>query len=228
VSTLVVYGDTSDGYVNSTSGIDGPDGPSGTYADARNGTGQQLWANTNFNGYYINHLAFTTDWDYVLYAIDEAFLSWDTSSLGSSASVSSVVMQLTSYYPGGGGTQQVRLYDWGTSLTTADFRTGDAFAALTLLCHAADSSFAFSNTVTFTDDAFAANVNKTGSTRVVMAANYLASNTSPDSGGTSGAALYYADNAGTTYDPKLTITYTTDTYQPRPGVASFGGSIGII
>jgi len=216
VSTLVVYADTSDGIVQaqSSKAQATPPGAGTHWVDARAGAGVLLLSQTM--SYIIIGHNQSVDWyddDYEDYTsganIFQGFYSFDTSSIGDGDSVSAAVFSI---WPTGAGSVtrlfEARLSDWGTSLGTSDFITGANFGNYTLAAHydAADGwSFPYVN---FVDDALPANINKTGATRLVVCTSYFRTQTTNPS--TTSDSSYYAlssDYAGTTSDPKLTVTY---------------------
>ena len=202
MSTLVVYSDTTDGYIYGVDGMDDEfDGYDGSYASARaTPTGADaaavFWA--------VGQVTYGSF--FVIYNVYESFLSFDTSSIGGSGTVSAAVLNLTSYADNSTTdfTIEARLRDWGASLTTADWVT--SLSALTLLAHRDTSSgWTPATAYDLTDDAFAANVSKTGSTRLLLCSDHTTANTAPT--GYESVSSYSADYTGTTRDPKLTVTY---------------------
>lgn len=146
----------------------------------------------------------------------EVFLDFDTSSVGADSTVTEVTMSL---YPAGYDTVtgsldlQARLDDWGPAYTDADFVTADSFTGATLLCHRTVSGTDW-NTGTynaFTDDAFPANVAKTGTTYVVVADSYFTAD-EPEPGADLSQKAYLAEDTtgggGTDRDPKLYVEWT--------------------
>jgi hypothetical protein len=130
--------------------------------------------------------------------IEEAFEQWDTSGIGTDI-ISSAVLALYSSGYAYTGTIQARAYDWGTGLTTGDWVPGANLSALTLVAHLVNpAAYYYQN---YTDDALAANINKTGSTRLILVTANLVAGT-PDT-----AYGSYHGATGTAYDPKLTITH---------------------
>lgn len=193
MSTLTVYADTTDGQIRSTSN---------TYATAR--AGAALAAAT----------AATLDetgqrWTGSNYLIDETFFGFDTSSLGASASVSAAIFSLYGFedHSDTDFTWNCYLYDWGVALATGDWVAGASLSGLTLLGTFATTSFSAAGYNDFSDVAFAANVSKTGTTRVMTASSRQESGNTPT--GDEYVYSYFADQTGTTKDPKLVVTYTS-------------------
>lgn len=206
MSTLTVYGDTADGMVNSM-GANG-------YDAVKAGTGDlEFWVNTTGATCSIGQqYAFgdSGDPDYIPWESDtigEAFISFDTSSIGAGSTVSAAVLTLTSAGGNTNFTLQARLHDWGATLTTADWLYGASLSGTTLLAHRAMSGgWTIGTAYDLTDDALAANVSKTGSTRIILVSANTVSATRATAGEMAGC--YLADQAGTTSDPKLVVTYS--------------------
>ncbi|MFO1081876.1 MAG: hypothetical protein U1E23_14755 [Reyranellaceae bacterium] len=99
-------------------------------------------------------------------------------------------------------TYQVRLFDFGASLTSADWRTPTQFAACTLLAHKAASAITDFAQVDFDDDAMAANLNTSGVTRMVAGSALFAADGTPGSGA---YGYGYVDTSVKTVMPRLTV-----------------------
>jgi len=226
MSTLVVYADTADGHIGSYDGWnDDLDGWDGTYAEARAGTGDGTAVNVDGTsaltvGQYISQ------GDFVEWRVFESFVSFDTSSVGSGSTVSAAVLMVRATIDASDTdfTIEARLRDWGTTVEAADWVAGASLSGLTLLSHYATAGGWISTTgYDFVDDAFAANIVKTSTTRLILASANTASNTAP--GGIEFLAGYAADYAGTTYDPKLTVTYTDGSSQVGAITVMLGGGL---
>ena len=214
MSTLVVYSDTTDGYIGSADV-----GASPSYAAARAGTGSVLDAYAGIELTFGQQFTTSGDPDYIPdYDIYESFLAFNTSSIPDTDTVSAAVLNLRSLYDHSTTdfTIEARLYDWGTGLTTADYVAGASLSALTLLAHRDTASGWTVNTAyDLTDDAFAANVSKTGTTRLLLCSSRTTGNNTPTT--YEQGSAYSADQTGTTSDPKLTVTYSSS-YDPNvPG-----------
>jgi len=210
MSTLVAYADINDEEVDSWDGVadDGEGGGSnGTYSVARNGTGS-LWlsANTSYSSAGQNKVVGNaTEYD-----ILQSFLSFDTSSIGTGNTVSDVSFDVRAKYDNStvDFELQARLHAWATPLSTTSYVPGADLSAKTLLAHYNTSSGWGSTNLlrTFVDDAFPANVNRTGNTRILVVSKDTADNSAPTDA--SNVAWHSADYTGTSFDPKLTVTYT--------------------
>lgn len=197
-TVTTVYASAADGYVTSVGA---------TYSNARQSSGGSI----DF---------FSDDTDLFLgvnnvfgggeYMISEAFISFDTSSLPDSDSVSAAVLTLWLDTPDidTAWTLQARTYDWGASVTTADWRGGAAFSALTLLATISAGSISpdAANDLTENGTNLQSAINKTGTTYMVLGNSNYAANSAPT--GNEYVSIYSADNTGTTNDPKLVITHS--------------------
>jgi len=206
VSTLVVYSDTSDGVIDSADGYDDEyDGWDGDYAVTRSGTGVVLEAVTGLIVAVGQLGAASFYWVFWVY---EGFLGFDTSSIPDTDTVSAAVLRVTSYadYSTTDFDIQARLRDWGTTVTTADWVAGADLSGLTLLgSYATSGGFTATTGYDLSDTAMAANVSKTGSTRMLLCSSRTTNNNAPT--GAEYVNIYSADETGTTRDPKLTVTY---------------------
>jgi hypothetical protein len=212
VSTLAVYGDANDGYINSWDGLDDfLDGWEGSYSVARGGG--TLEAYVDHSTFLIGQLRSGGEFFYH-YEVYESFLAFDTSALNG-MSISSAVLNLTcnSHNFSINFDIQIRLRDWGASLTITDWVAGGSLSSLTLLAHLSTSLFPQGSSADFTNDAMPANVNKTGFTRMVVCSSRTAGNSAPSNDDYVG--IRAVDYAGSTSDPKLTITYS----EPPPPIA---------
>ena len=208
MTTTVVYAGTADGWVNSTSGFDDEfDGYAGTYAAARAGTGTPgLTASTAATTLSVGQLYFASFFDQ--YGVQEGFLGFDTSAIADTDTVSAAVLNVTSYgdFSTTDFTIEARLRDWGGTLETTDFVAGASLSALTLLASKTTASgFTADTAYDFTDVAMPANVNKTGSTYLLLCSSRTTGNNAPT--GYEYVNVKSADTTGTTSDPKLTVTH---------------------
>jgi len=217
VSTFVVYADTSDGDIGSADGYDDEyDGWAGDYAVTRSGTGVVLEAGASSTIVAVGQLRVVSF--YQVFWVYEGFLAFDTSALTSGATVSAAVLRVTSYadYSTTDFDIQARLRDWGTSLTTADWVAGADLSGLTLLgSYATSSGFTANTGYDLSDTAMGANVNKTGSTRMLLCSSRTVGNNAPTNN--EFVHIYSANYTGTTRDPKLTVTYAAGSTEVYDG-----------
>lgn len=212
-TVTTVYAGTADDGVQ----IDGTD-----YSGTRGGTGTKDLTST-INGENVAlevlHQQFNGTSNT---RITEAFIGFDTSSIPDTDAVSAAALGLVENTGYGhvfdtADTLEARIYDWSTTVTTADWRTGTQYAALTLVASLASGSWSASgyNTLTENGTNFQSNVNKTGTTRLILGTAGLASGAAPGSDKTSYWGIMSADNTGTTDDPKLEVTHAAAAVSTR-------------
>jgi hypothetical protein len=142
------------------------------------------------------------------YYVQSSYLEFDTSDIGD-GTVTSVVLSLYNRENQNVGTSftiQARPFDYGTSFTTADWRTPSQFSALTLLATlVVPTGYGDAQYYDFSSEsAFKDNINKTGYTRLILASDRFASETAPT--GVERQLYWYPTD--TNKEPKLVITYT--------------------
>lgn len=148
--------------------------------------------------------SFTRDYEGYQY-----FLEFDTSTLPDGATINSVALKIYPFTKDNGYTLEVRGYDAGTSLTTADWQTPSALGALTLLASIATASLSTGalNTITENGSNFRSYINTTGKTRVVLNLAEFRTSAAPSPDGTYERVNFY-DPADATRFPVLVIDYT--------------------
>lgn len=189
MTTYTIYGDTADGYIVSYAA---------TYANARAGSGtlEENTSGTLDVGQFVIG-------DYYCY---ESFISFDTSSITDSETVSAATLSIYGFfdYSTTNFTVNARTRDWGASLTTGDWVAGASVSANTLLATFASAGFSASGYNAFTSEvAMLAAVNKTGTTRMMLSSSRHEGNNTP--GGDESLSFLSADESGTTTDPKLVV-----------------------
>lgn len=198
MASATFYSESADGFIESSH--------STTYSTARSSGGSKVAAATEV--YLQVGQNYIGGFGYYLY---ETFLSFDTSTIPDSAIISSVTLSLH-----GGGyadqsttdfTIEARTYDWGASLTTADWVAGADLASNTLLASRSTSGWSTSAYNDFTENGsnFVSAINKTGITRIVICSSRTKDGTAP----TGAEYVNFAANetTGTSNDPKLSVTY---------------------
>lgn len=141
------------------------------------------------------------------YYIHESFEDFDTSSIPDSATISAATL---SVYPVwnptvNAWTLYAKGYDWGTTVTTADWQTPGQLSVLDRWAYLASGSLVPGAYRALTSDAaFLTGINKSGVTRMVLCSVRTQSATPP----TDYELISYstADKSGTT--PKLVIEYS--------------------
>lgn len=196
-TVTTVFAGTNDGRVQSGST---------TYATARDGGGTVSVDTTSTGD--IGAGQFFSSPNYTLW---EYFPEFDTSSIGTDT-VSSTVLGLYGIADSSSTDFSVTawLYDWGGTVTTADWRTAAQLSALTEVATFATAggwSSSGYNSFTETGTAFSDGINGAGTTRIVVGSSRLESGTAPT--GAEYVWWYFADQSGTTNDPKLTITHAS-------------------
>lgn len=198
MASIVLSATTNNDAVTSTDTV---------YATARSGGTLAVSGTTATNSFGQRYNA--TD-----YLCSEALLEFDyyagLIALGYSAgqiatsSISSAILTTTvSAAPDSSFTGRARLYDYGATITTADFVAGASIAAKTLLAHVALTA-ASTGTLTWVDDAFAANVSKTSTpTRLGLFSQNMEDNVAP----ADFQRIVILGASGAT-PPQLTVTYT--------------------
>jgi hypothetical protein len=207
MSTLTVYPDPGD---PGTTTIDGVTATSGraTWADAHDAADSDIIGTTNLSTVCVRSTLAGT------YAIGRSFFLFDTSALGSGATVTAATLSLASEAASNTSADSTTVEivsatpASNTSLSTADYDQigSTSFASMT---------FGASGTWSGVDGAYndftlnasgLANISVTGISKFAARAGIDLSNTAAT--GINENRCYYADTAGNASDPKLVITYT--------------------
>ncbi|MEV0618536.1 hypothetical protein AB0I81_34775 [Nonomuraea sp. NPDC050404] len=199
-TVTTVFSDASDGQISSTSP---------TYATAR--TGASLSANTSGTTMSVGQ---SLVGDYQCF---EAFISFDTSAIADSDQISLIVLDLyllndtsaTDF------TVEAREYNWGATLTTADWVAGASLGGLILMASINTSGIGGAGAYkAFTSDpAFlVATGLKTGVVHLMLCSSRLRLGNAPS--GAEDVSFRTAEQSGTTQDPKLTLTHQASTAIP--------------
>lgn len=139
----------------------------------------------------------------------EGFVSFDTSALVRDSPVSAASLAIfVDGVASASFTVEARVFDWGGTVTTADWVPGASLSGMTLLATAASAAMSAGSYATFVDVALPANVVAGGITSMVLASDNLRTATPPSVGVAEFVNLTEADAVGTTVDPKVTVTYT--------------------
>lgn len=162
------------------------------------------------------------------YFCQEVLFDFDTSSIPDTATINSVTLQVyTIASRSVTFTVECRIYDFGSSITTADYVPGANIGTYTLVATLASSSLVNGSYVSFTENGtnFRDNINKTGSTRLLISLDKTRLGTVPTD------ANYQAnfddpDDATTTKRPILVIDYTNTYTQSNAGTTgTLSGSL---
>jgi len=164
-------------------------------------------------GVSVNATATTNNWlgsafSSPNYYIQAGYFPFDTSAITDTDTVSDAVFSLYGRTGNASRTFELRawIYDFGATVTTADWRTTAQLAALTQVAHFPNSSaWSTSGYNDFTNDALPANVSLTGTTYIIVSDDLHETDTAPTVA--DDVEAYFADQAGTTNDPKLVVTH---------------------
>jgi hypothetical protein len=199
MSTTIVYGDTVEGTLS---------GQDAVYATAR--------STYNFSG------ASLLVGQYGAYVVNEGFVRFDTSFVGTDNITSAVL----SFYVTNDSSVtdfvfEARLHPWGTTYESADWVAGASLSGLTLLASINTSALTPSAYNDLADVALPANINKTGFTNFLLSSSRQRVGNVP----TTDEYVGVQDKAtgGTSTGPKLTVVYSAggqapgdeDGYLPR-------------
>ena len=202
MATLTVYADANDGYA--WSGFDEWAGT--TYVNARAGNAVSI---DSASGMLVTGQRSYFDGEVNVGDVGESFLDFDTSGLGSAATVSAAVFSL--YQTGGddGGrdiTAYAKAYSWSSvAWVNGANLSGYATRASYNFVDAAGGAYR-----DFTSDSsMAAYVSKTERTKFLLCDSDNVNNVDPVIYGYLQLYFSSANATGTTQDPKLTVTYTT-------------------
>lgn len=205
-TVTTIYGDTSDGRL---------EGQGATYNVARQGTGTVAIDTTGTASATGQFFSST-------YSCYQQYWAFDTSIIDDDDIVTGVSLELYQTgqnLAGGNFTVEARAFDWGATLTTADYRPGNTLSSYTLLASIATSGmgtlnryYALTSTAAFlTVDGL-----KTGMVRLFTSSSKQRTGTTPTD--REFVQFATANASGTTTDPKLVITHDT------PGPIQFVGA----
>jgi len=195
MTVTVVYADTSDGFIFSVDD---------TYADClRSGGGDFGFGALTAEGVIdIGQLQSGGAYD-----VYEGFLIFDTSAVGTDA-VSVATLELYGVADSSDTDFTINAYGltWTAALSTSDWQTDSDLGGLTTHATFATSGFSTSGYNTFTSNAsLLTHINGSGDTSFCLASQETEDASAPS--GLEDVVVYAADEAGTTKDPKLTITH---------------------
>lgn len=196
MATLVVYADVADADIGSSDS---------SHATAVAGSGLHV-ANTSTAYLEIGDSFFSPT-----YYINEIFLSFDTSALPDDATIDDAVLDVYGNADNSSTdfTIECAAYDYGASLTTADWIDGTDAAGLTVLAtrSTAGWSNAAYNAFSSAGDGLKSVISKTGNTRLALWPERVRTGSAPAN--SQFVRIWSADEAETgERRPRLTITYT--------------------
>jgi hypothetical protein len=136
----------------------------------------------------------------------QSYLEFDTS--GVVGTITSAVLKINVYSRTNDQSYDIeaRLFDFGAGVTTADYIAGASLGSYTLLATLADTAATPGAYRTFTDVAMAANINVSGTTRIMLCDSRTRSDLSPSN---SNYIVY--ENGGDPSPPQLVITTSDPT-----------------
>lgn len=180
---------------------------------------------------YFEFIAHTTSGNWT--RLVRSIFHFDTSALGSSASISAATLSLFGQYKAdpGSNTPDTNIYSStvtsNTTLAASDFSQVGSTAFATAIGFSSFSTTAYND---FTLNASGiSNISLTGVSKFsARNANYDAAAASPtwSSGIDSYCGGFYADQTGTTNDPKLVVTYTAGSASGKFGTARMLMGVG--
>src|SRR5512139_434780 len=192
MTTLTVFSDAGDAEISSNEA---------TYANARSGGGG---ATKTVSGSNAN---VGQDVGYFCY---EFLCRFDTSSLGSSATISSATMSMVLRTDNSTTdfTLEARVSTFGGTVETTDWVAGANLGSSTLLASLSTSSITVADTRydLTSDAAFVSNVSKTANTDIFLSSSRHRLNNTPTNA--ESQRYYSSEAAGTTSDPRLVVVYT--------------------
>ena len=198
--SYTIYGDLSSGRLSSTAT---------TYAGARDGNGTISGGAPNI-GQVGQDRSGTTRYCF------EAFYAFDTSSIDDGDTVTAVGLTLTVLADDSTTdfNVQVQGFNWGATMTSADWQDQSELAALTDWASSVSTS-GLGATMAFTGNAsFIAGISKTGVTYFILSSSRHEAGSAPADGVPEHVRFYDSTASGTSQDPVLDIT-TTGGFIPR-------------
>lgn len=215
MTTTVLYADTTD---------DTAEYGHAVYATARAGAG----------AYSVGPTALTAvigQYGNGTYYIEQGFFSWDTSGIPDTDTVSAAVLDLWITADGSATdfTLEAAAYNWGTTVTSADWQDGTELGALTVLATRSTVGISVGayNAFTEVSGGLAAAINKTGTTYLVIFSSLNRLGTAPSGGG--GQVTVQMGDQGGVQRPRLTITHASaDANAPATPAAATGAAYGAL
>lgn len=208
MATRFVFSDTADGYVQCSNA---------DYATARSGAGSRVQNSVDDTLYVGQQFTGST------YVVSQLFIQFDLSSVGSISSVT-FSARMENDFSTTDFTINVRSYDWGGTVSTADFIDGSLLSANTLLATFDTSTTALNSYQNFVDSALLANVASTY--RMMMCSSRTESNTTPTGNEYMGIT---SRNNTTAYAGPCRLTVVDDSTQSsttiNTGTTSFTPSV---
>lgn len=198
MATYTFYGGTADGDVYS-----GDANP----VLARAGTGAEL---SLLSGNSQTYFSFGQELAGATYYVYEAFISFDTSSVVGTPVSATLALYVSNDQSATDFTMTARAYDWGTTVTTADFVPAASMTSYSTRATLSTSGITVNAYNSFTSDSsFAAN-SVSGTLRLLLHTDRNPLGTNPT--GKEYVGCHSGDGAN---PPRLTITTASGTYGRR-------------
>jgi hypothetical protein len=226
MTTSTFYSTSSDGEVYSEDSNESPqpDPASIIMDDIQSGTGTayvlaSAGGSFAYIGQFHNHI--TGDWNWGSWdpygndwgAAEVVYIGWPTSDIPDTDTINSVTASVYGYSSSSTAfTIRMRAKAWGPTLTAADWVGTGSFSGYTLLAsRAATTGWTNSGYNEFTSEAdFKSNVNKTGTTEVMMSSSLHEAGTDPSvNGAVQRVAFWIGADPGTSRDPKLVVAHSS-------------------
>lgn len=206
-TTTTIFSGTADGRIIS-------DGTADTWANTQD---RSTGGSVNNSESAFNFGIDAGQWSAGSHGITLSFFGFDTSPIADGDTIDDVTFSVVSNGVQGGasgGTIEARDQDWSAGGVTiadwVDFTTGSNWTGQTLWATLANSSWSNGdgNRQDFVEAAgFPAGVNKTGTTYLSTTIGWAADVSAPAVADNS-RGIYYADNTGTTNDPRLVVNHS--------------------
>lgn len=172
------------------------------YSAARAGSGS---LSTITSSIVVGQDGFTND--YLCYLL---YLDFDTSAIPAGSIINSVTLKLCPSFDGSSTdfTLQARSFDFGTSVTTADYRPGATFATDPLLATLTTAGLTTGSYKSFSENGttFRSNVVSGGHTRIVIGSSRFANGNTP----TGQESVQFKLPTDASFPPQLVIDYTAN------------------
>jgi len=133
------------------------------------------------------------------------FMDFDTSSIPDTDEISAVTLSLRGEVDQSATdfVSEVYVFDWDTTVTTADWRTPTQIGSLTRVATHNSSGFSGAYLAFTSDAAFLTAINKTGSTRLMVTSDRFRASTEP----TALEYIVWASGNASTREPKLVVEH---------------------
>ena len=198
MTTFTIFAETSDGRITSRSAV---------YSNARAGTGTLIAIDNASQGTFMGNQFVSPN-----YSVFQGFYDFDTSAIPVSDTIDSATVSLhgtTVPVQGDPLNAEMRIKDWGPTLTTSDFVAGANLSSNTRIALFNAGSWSTNVYNDFTSDAaFLTEIIAGGNTRMFVSSSATRLNITPTA--VNRLENFFANEPGTTNDPKLVVETTTN------------------